>query len=217
MSAAQRLRDVQDRIRRAADLVNRNPDDITLIAVSKTRTVDEIKELVDLGVQDFGESKVQEAIPKVEAFTGNLRWHFIGHLQSNKAKKCAEYFPFIHSISSENQLREIEKGNRDAQAFIEVNLARELQKSGIFPETLDQFWKSTLQYKRTLVRGLMTIGPQGATEARTRALFRQLAELSQACGLPWLSMGMSSDFELGIQEGATHIRVGTALFGARGE
>ncbi|CAN1526630.1 COG0325 Predicted enzyme with a TIM-barrel fold [Fimbriimonadaceae bacterium] len=210
-----RLGAVHDRIDRAAEFMNRDPAGITLIAVSKTRSIPELQAAYDLGQRHFGESKVQEAIPKVEALPKDITWHFIGHLQSNKAKKCAEYFSVIHSLSSEGQLKEIEKGSKTVDGLIEINIAEESQKSGILPSDLDQFALSALQYKRTRIRGLMTIGPQVDNPEDMRPWFRTLANLSARIGSGWKSMGMSSDFEVAIQEGASHIRVGTALFGER--
>jgi len=210
-----RLREIQARMCQAAESVGRDPASVTLIAVSKTRSIPELQAAYDLGLRHFGESKVQEAIPKVEALPKDITWHFIGHLQSNKAKKCAEYFSVIHSLSSEGQLREIEKGARTVDGLIEINIAEESQKSGILPNDLDQFALSALQYKRTRIRGLMTIGPQVDNPENMRPWFRTLANLSANVGTGWKSMGMSSDFEVAIQEGASHIRVGTALFGER--
>ena len=210
-----RLREIQARMCQAAESVGRDPASVTLIAVSKTRSIPELQAAYDLGLRHFGESKVQEAIPKVEALPKDITWHFIGHLQSNKAKKCAEYFSVIHSLSSEGQLREIENGARTVDGLIEINIAEESQKSGILPNDLDQFALSALQYKRTRIRGLMTIGPQVDNPEDMRPWFRTLANLSANVGTGWKSMGMSSDFEVAIQEGASHIRVGTALFGER--
>lgn len=210
-----RLRDIQARMCQAAESVGRDPASVTLIAVSKTRSIPELQAAYDLGLRHFGESKVQEAIPKVEALPTDITWHFIGHLQSNKARKCAEYFSVIHSLSSEGQLKEIEKGSKEVDGLIEINIAQEPQKSGILPSDLDQFGTSALQYKRTQIRGLMTIGPQVDNPEEMRPWFRTLANLRASVGSGWKSMGMSSDFEVAIQEGASHIRVGTALFGER--
>jgi pyridoxal phosphate enzyme (YggS family) len=210
-----RLNDLQARIREVAESAGRDPASVTLIAVSKTRTIPELQAAYDLGLRHFGESKVQEAIPKVEALPDDITWHFIGHLQSNKARKCAEYFSVIHSLSSEGQLKEIEKGSKTVDGLIEINIAQEPQKSGILPSDLDHFGTSALQYKRTQIRGLMTIGPQVDNPEEMRPWFRTLANLGASVGSGWKSMGMSSDFEVAIQEGASHIRVGTALFGER--
>ncbi len=210
-----RLREIQARMCQAAESVGRDQASVILIAVSKTRSIPELQAAYDLGLRHFGESKVQEAIPKVEALPKDITWHFIGHLQSNKAKKCAEYFSVIHSLSSEGQLKEIEKGSKTVDGLIEINIAEESQKSGILPSDLDQFGTSALQYKRTRIRGLMTIGPQVDNPEDMRPWFRTLANLSASFGSGWKSMGMSSDFEVAIQEGASHIRVGTALFGER--
>jgi pyridoxal phosphate enzyme (YggS family) len=216
MNVRERLAVVCERMNRAAESVNRDSSSITLIAVSKTQPTEAIRELYDLGVRDFGESKLQEAIPKIEALPSDIVWHFIGHLQSNKAKRCAEYFPVVHSISSESQLREIDKGHRSVHGFLEINIAHEEKKSGIDLNSIDQFLSVALQYKQTNLRGLMTVGPNVQDATAMRPYFRSIADAATRIGLPWISMGMSSDFEVGIQEGATHVRVGSALFGARG-
>lgn len=212
MTAAQRLQRVRDRMEAAAASVGRDPAGIQLIAVSKTQPVDAIQALYDLGIRQFGESRLQEAIPKIEALPNDIEWHFIGHLQSNKTRRVAEYFDVIQTLSTEGQLRELAKVEKSVSALIEVNIAREPQKSGILMENLARFRDLVLQCKQVHLRGLMTIGPLVADQEQIRPFFRELALANQD---PWLSMGMSDSLEVGIQEGATHIRVGTSLFGER--
>ncbi|MFN8220353.1 MAG: YggS family pyridoxal phosphate-dependent enzyme [Fimbriimonadales bacterium] len=209
-----RLKAIQDRIERACETVGRDPALVTLIAVSKTHPADSIRALYDLGHRVFGESRLQEAIPKIEALPGDIEWHFIGKLQSNKAKKATEYFRAIHTIESESQLKELAKG-RPIDGLVEVNIGEEPQKSGIAPEMLDDFLKIVLQYDQVKFRGLMAIGPAHPNAEAMRPYFQRMFRLNERVQGEWLSIGMSQDFDVAIQEGATHVRVGTALFGER--
>ena len=207
------LRQVQDRIRSAAEISGRDPNTVRLIAVSKTHPVDAIRALYDLGHREFGENRLQEAMPKVESLPEDITWHFIGHLQSNKAKRVAEYFSVVHTLSTESQTQALNAQSRDIQGLIEINSAREPQKSGILIENLASFREIVLQCKRIHLRGLMTVGPVVANQEEIRPFFREVAAANRE---DWLSMGMSDSLEVGIQEGATHIRIGTSLFGERG-
>ncbi|HVT14444.1 MAG TPA: YggS family pyridoxal phosphate-dependent enzyme [Fimbriimonadaceae bacterium] len=210
-----RLASIRERMARACDSVGRDPDSVTLVAVSKTHPADAIREAYDLGLREFGESRVQEAIPKIESLPNDIVWHFVGHLQSNKAKKAGQYFDVIHTLDSADQLKELQKANRRIDALIEVNIAKEPQKHGIFAERLDDFRKEVIHYQQVHFRGLMTIGPALGEQEKMRPFFKSLRLLNERIGGDWLSMGMSGDFEVAIQEGSTHIRVGTALFGER--
>jgi PLP dependent protein len=210
-----RLATITERIARTCESVGRDPAAVTLVAVSKTHPVESIRELYDLGVRDIGESRFQEALPKIEALPNDITWHFVGHLQSNKARKVAEYFDVIHTIESESQLKEVEKAGREIQAFIEVNIAKESNKHGIFADDLDDLRKLVIHYEHVHLRGLMTIGPALDEAEKMRPFFRSVRLLNERIGGDWLSMGMSGDFEVAIQEGSTHVRVGTALFGER--
>lgn len=209
-----RLKAIQDRIERACETVGRDPALVTLIAVSKTHPADSIRAMYDLGHRVFGESRLQEAIPKIEALPGDIEWHFIGKLQSNKAKKATEYFRAILTIESESQLKELAKG-RPIDGLVEVNIGEEPQKSGIAPEMLDDFLKIVLQYDQVKFRGLMAIGPAHPNAEAMRPYFQRMFRLNERVQGEWLSIGMSQDFDVAIQEGATHVRVGTALFGER--
>ena len=213
VSLADRLARIQAEINLAANSVGRDPAEITLIAVSKTRTVEEIQALYDLGIRDFGESRLDEALSKIATLPPDVRWHFIGALQSNKARRTAESFDLIHSVASESALREIAKVGGDA--LIELDLAQESQKSGIGENALDAMMNVALHYGNVRLRGLMTIGPADVPIETTRGIFRRLHDLSERHGLPLLSMGMSADYAVAAQEGATHVRVGTLLFGPR--
>jgi pyridoxal phosphate enzyme (YggS family) len=210
-----RLAAIVERIHTACDQCGRDPSTVTLVAVSKTHRVESIRELYDLGVRDFAESRFQEALPKIEKLPYDITWHFVGHLQSNKARKVAEYFDVIHTIESESQLKEIQKAGREIQGFIEVNIAEESNKHGIFTDQLDDLRKKVIHYSHVHLRGLMTIGPALGEPEKMRPFFRSLRLLNERIGGDWLSMGMSGDFEVAIQEGSTHVRVGTALFGER--
>lgn len=215
MSAKQRLEAVESRILRACEAAGRPRDSVRLIAVSKTYPADAIQELYDLGIRDFGESRFQEALEKIEGLPTDIVWHFIGPLQSNKARKVAEVFSVIHTLDSESQLSEIAKSGREIEAFIQLNVAEEAQKRGISPLTLDPFLQLVLQCKNVHFLGLMGIGPAGMSDLEAKDYFGSLANLNRSVGGRFLSMGMSGDFELAIQEGSTHVRVGSALFGAR--
>ncbi len=214
-SISDRYRNILDRIDRACLNCGRDPAGVTLIAVSKTQPVEAIKPLVDLGQLHFGESRLQEAEPKIAELPIHLEWHFIGTLQSNKAKRVASLFSTIHTFTNDSQLKEVAKGKRVVDGLIEVNIAEETQKAGIFAEGLDEYRANLIECNQVHFRGLMTIGPLVEDPEASRPYFRRLKELGMKLESEWLSMGMSHDFEVAIQEGATHVRVGTALFGAR--
>ncbi|MBS1719502.1 MAG: YggS family pyridoxal phosphate-dependent enzyme [Armatimonadetes bacterium] len=214
MSLETRLQGVRDRLSRACDAAGRDPASVTLIAVSKTFPLDLLKEAYDLGVRDFGESRWQEAKPKIEAMPDDVTWHFIGHLQSNKAKAIGTAFDWVHTVSTESALKELSKVPGGVDAFIEVNSGEESQKSGIFPNFLDDFAKIALQYPLVRLLGLMHIGPALEPEA-ARKFHRLVNERRKSLGLQFLSAGMSHDMEVAIQEGSTHIRIGSAIFGER--
>jgi pyridoxal phosphate enzyme (YggS family) len=213
-SITERLQLIHSDIESACRTAGRSPEHITLIAASKTQPIEKILELYEAGQRHFGESRLQEALPKIERAPKDIVWHFIGTLQSNKARKIAENFHAIHTLSKPAQLKEIQKSGHTVDGLVEINIADEPQKAGIPPAELDEFVELILQCSSVRFRGLMTIGPALDPEAM-RPYFRQLSKANEKVGGQWLSMGMSSDFDVAIQEGATHIRVGTALFGAR--
>ena len=212
---AQRLAAVRRRIARACEAAGRDPASVTLVAVSKTYPLDDLRALYDLGQRHFGESRLQEALPKVDAMPNDVTWHFIGRLQSNKARRVAANFDVLHTLESEGQLREIEKAGRVVDGLVEANLADERTKGGLFPRSLPPFVEKVVQCPYVRFRGLMAIGPAGTPDEALRPLYRGLAETNARLGGTWLSLGMSGDLEAAIAEGATHVRVGTALFGAR--
>ncbi len=189
---------------------------VTLIAVSKGVSIDLIQVAYNAGQRDFGESRLQEALPKIEALPSDIVWHFIGHLQSNKVKAVAKHFDVIHTLYSESQLRELAKIDGEVDALIEVNIGEEAQKSGILPESLDRFIESVLECNHVRLKGLMTVGPAHPNAEDMRPYFQRLRKMSEKLGEgAWLSMGMSNDFEVAIQEGSSHVRVGSAIFGTR--
>jgi MAF protein len=225
---ARRVAVIRARIAAATQAVGRSADEVTLVAVGKTQPADAIAEMVDAGVGDIGENYVQEfrekaASPALAAHGPAVRWHFIGHLQSNKAKYLAPTISAVHSVDSKTAAaaldREMKRAGRRLDVCIQVNLAGEARKSGIAPEALTDFLTSMAAFDALDVRGLMTVPPDGRLcDARRHfAALRTLrdAHASRARPLAWLSMGMSGDFDQAIAEGATHVRVGTALFGPR--
>ncbi len=209
------LQDVRDRIHRACDSVGRDPGSVTLIAVSKLHPVEDIQMAYDLGQRHFGESRLQEAALKIEMLPNDIVWHFIGPLQSNKAKKIASLFSVIHSFCKTGQILEADKAGSPVEGLIEVNIAEETQKTGISAQNLDGFKSDILQSSNVHFRGLMTIGPVVSDAELMRPYFRELRRHAIRLEADWLSMGMSNDFEVAIQEGASHIRVGSAIFGSR--
>ena len=213
--AAERLATVRERIARACDAADRDPAGVTLVAVSKTYPAEDVRALYDLGQREFGESRLQEALPKLDALPDDIVWHFIGRLQSNKARRVAERFDVLHTLESEGQLREIGKADRVVDGFVEANLANESTKGGVSPEFLASFVEKVVQCPHVRFVGLMAIGPAGSSDEALRPLYRGLAETNARLGGRRLSLGMSGDLEAAIAEGATHVRVGTALFGAR--
>lgn len=225
---AVRIRSIHERIARAADAVRRNPADIRLIAISKTFPVEQVRAAAATGQVDFGENKVQEALQKVEATRDlALAWHLVGHLQTNKAKKAATAFAFIHSIDSLELLQKIDRAAGDGGVapalLVQVDLAGEDTKFGVPPDAARDLVFAARDCRAARLVGLMTLPPAVDDPEQARPWFRQLRELRDrwiADGMPAgmlgeLSMGMSHDFEVAVQEGATMVRVGTAIFGTR--
>jgi len=226
---ARNLGEIREAVADAAGSAGRTPQEITLVAVSKNQSPALVAIAAAAGQCVFGENTVQEAMPKLERFRSDaLEWHFIGHLQSNKAKLVPGNFAWLHSLDSLNlaqRLARVATAQRNSlNALIEVNIARDPSKHGIAPESLMPFVEQLLQTPLLgiALRGLMAIGPYPASEAQIRAAFAALRALRDECrrrfNLPSfteLSMGMSGDFVPAIKEGATIVRVGTAIFGVR--
>jgi len=225
MSLAENLAAIQQRIATACGKAGRDPASVTLLAVSKGMPPEVVREAAGLGLGLFGESKVQEARAKIPLCPGRLRWQMIGHLQSNKCRDAIHFFEMIQSVDSAELAEEINKWS-DKQAktmpvLLEVNLAGESTKFGFKSEQLLADLERINALPRIEVHGLMTIAPWTPEPEKVRPIFRQLRELKAGCEevlgapLPHLSMGMSGDLEVAIEEGATMVRVGTALFGSR--
>jgi hypothetical protein len=225
---AARLDDVRARMANAARRAGRDPSAIRLIAVSKTFPPDAVRAAAAAGQRDFGENKVQEAVAKIDG-TGDptLRWHFLGHLQSNKAKKAGSLFDVIHSVDDAGLLGPIERGALEAgrvvEALVQVDLAGESTKFGLRPDEVRPVFDLAAPLAGVRLVGLMILPPLTPDPEGARPFFaavRRLRDDLVAAGVPpaslrELSMGMSHDFEIGIEEGATMVRVGTAIFGPR--
>jgi len=213
----ERLQQVEERIQDAVRRTGRARSEITLLAVTKKFPAEITRQAYQLGLRHFGENYVQEFEGK-RPVLGDLPdavFHLIGHLQSNKARLAAELFQVIQTVDSEKLARRLDQAGRELEVMIEVKLAEEENKSGASPEELPALIDGIRSCPRLRLTGLMTIPPWSEDPEVTRPYFKQLAALGRLHGLPGLSMGMSHDFEAAIEEGSTHIRVGTALFGPR--
>jgi len=228
VSVAENIEHVQQRIRRACDRSGRAPADVRLIAVSKTMPAECVRQAYAAGLREFGENRVQEAAAKRQALSDlDAVWHLIGHLQSNKAKQARQLFDWIHSVDSLPLAEKIDRSaaapGRKLPVLIEVHLGEEAGKFGVEEDDLVRLAEQVGALPSLELRGLMTLPPFFDNPEDVRPYFRRLRELAariEARNLPGvsmreLSMGMSHDFEVAIEEGATIVRVGTALFGAR--
>lgn len=221
-----RVARVLERVARAAARSGRSPESIRLVAVSKTHPVERVAEAYEAGLRAFGENYVQEAEEKVRAFPG-AEWHLMGKLQANKVKKAVSLFGWIQAVDSRRLLDDLSRRCVEAgkilPVLIEVNLAGERSKAGLPPEALPELLSAAPALPGVRVRGLMAIPPMTEDPEESRPYFARLRELLARCappggaagGMTELSMGMSSDFEAAIEEGATMVRVGTAIFGSR--
>jgi pyridoxal phosphate enzyme (YggS family) len=222
---AERLRLVRARIATAASAAGRPADCVTLVAVSKTHGVETIRAAAELGIRDFGESYAQEGATKSASLESlGLHWHFIGQVQSNKTRLVAERFDWVHGVDRLRIAKRLsEHRHHYAQPLnvcLQVKLVEERAKAGVDPAELDALATAVAALPRLKVRGLMCIPPVVSDVTRQRSYFRQLRELLSSLNaaghaLDVLSMGMSDDFEAAIAEGATHVRIGTAIFGPR--
>ncbi|HAB15740.1 MAG TPA: YggS family pyridoxal phosphate-dependent enzyme [Verrucomicrobiota bacterium] len=225
MSLSSNLAVVRERISAACLRAGRNPAEVTLLAVTKNHPAATVAEAVSLGVTLFGENRIQEAKAKVPACPSQARWHFIGHLQSNKAREAIHWFSMIESLDSLTLAVELqkqaEKQAKTMPVLAEVNVAGESSKFGWNPAQLLSELPQLNALSRLELHGLMTVAPYSTNPEKVRSVFRRLRELRDQCvdvlGAPLtvLSMGMSGDLEVAIEEGATLVRVGTALFGPR--
>jgi len=228
VSIADRLTEVRARIERAARSAGRDPSSVTLVAVSKTFPLAAVRQAYEAGQRDFGENRVQEALQKIGAASGlEIRWHLLGHLQTNKARKAAPAFAMIQSVDSVELLEKLDaaaaESGHSPQLLIQVDLAGEATKFGLPPADVPRLFDAALACWAARVVGLMTLPPLPEISEDARPWFRQLRDLRDgwlASGVPaamlrHLSMGMSGDFEVAVAEGATLVRVGTAIFGER--
>lgn len=218
---------IKQQVIETAEKCGRNPDDITLIAVSKTKPLTDIEELIQIGVSDFGENKVQELCDKYENVSKPVRFHLIGHLQTNKVKYVVDKTTLIHSVDSIKLAKEIQKEAAKKQiiapVLIEVNVAEEESKFGLHVDEVIPFLIEIASFPNIHVEGLMTIAPFVENPEENRCYFRTLKQLSldiiskniDNIDMNVLSMGMTNDYKVAIEEGATMVRVGTAIFGAR--
>ncbi len=224
---AERLRQVRERLAAACDRAGRSPSEVTLVAVSKRQPLELLRAMIDAGQQVFGESQVQEALAKGAELPSTLDWHFIGPLQSNKIKRAARFFGAVHSVDRPKIARGLDKEaaalGRVLSGFLQINLGEEASKHGFAPQGLAEAIRPLADLAHLRIDGLMAIPPYEEDQERARDWFRRLRDLREelAQRAEWerrlgaLSMGMSHDFETAIEEGATHVRVGSSLFGAR--
>lgn len=220
-----RWNQIQERIHSSCRRVGRNPQGVNVVAVTKYVDLETTKRVLDIGCSHIGESRMQSAIPKWEQLHDRGTWHMIGHLQRNKVKEVVGRFSYLHSLESYELAKEIEKRasqrNERMKCFIQVNVSGEETKYGISPEELEDFAISMANFSSIEIIGLMTMAPHVENPEETRPIFRQLKELQhrlQMKHLPnvsatELSMGMSQDFEIAIEEGATWVRLGSVLVG----
>jgi len=220
-----RIQEVHQRIATAAERAGRPVDEVTLLPATKKQTVETLKSVMECGLKYFGENRVQEAIPKVSSLPPSVRWDFIGGLQSNKARQVVGVFDLIHSVDSVKLAVEINKRasqrGMNQKILLEINVGGEAGKHGIAPGEASGLLAEINALDHIEVHGLMTVPPFRENLEDVRPFFRKLRELrdeleqKEGYGLPVLSMGMTHDFEIAIEEGATIVRVGTAIFGAR--
>lgn len=222
MKVKDNLAAIKQKIEQAAARAGRKAEDVTIVAVTKYVSTDRAKEAVEAGIGHLGENRVEGIIEKHEAIGSRAKWHFIGSLQTRKVKSMIEYADYIHSLDRESLAKEInQRATKPVQCFVQVNVSGEESKHGMEPGEVIQFIESLHRYENVQIGGLMTMAPLTDDRDVLRACFRQLASLRdevQALNLPFapcseLSMGMSNDYDIAIEEGATMIRIGTALVG----
>ena len=221
------LENVEQKIQAACERSGRDRSEVTLIAVSKTKPAEMVQEAYDLGIRLFGENKVQEIMDKSEVLPADIHWHMIGHMQRNKVKYIIDKVDLIHSVDSvrlaETIDKEAEKHGVIANILIEVNVAKEESKFGLMPEEVPEFVEKIAGFPHIRVKGLMTIAPFVENPEENRPIFAHLRKLSVDIAkknidnitMSILSMGMTNDYQVAIEEGATMVRVGTGIFGAR--
>lgn len=221
------INEVQEKINAACERAGRNPSEVTLIAVSKTKPISSIEEALQSSVRDFGENKVQEMCDKYEVLQKDIKWHLIGHLQRNKVKYIVNKVFLIHSVDSVRLAEQIElefsKKDSVADILIQVNMANEDTKFGITADEAEEVIRTVSQFPHIHIKGLMTIAPYVCNPEDNRVYFKKMKELSvdikakniDNVSMDVLSMGMTGDYEVAVEEGATLVRVGTGIFGQR--
>jgi hypothetical protein len=224
-SIAENLERVREQIASAAAKSGRSADDVELVAITKTHPAEKVRDAIEAGQILFGENRVQEARAKIPELPSNIRWHFVGHLQKNKVRQALPLFEMVHSVDSLPLAAEInriaEEEGLYPRVLLEVNVAGEGTKFGFAPDQLRQQMDALLALLRISIEGLMCIPPLAVESENSRKFFVQIRELRDSLEkefsmkLPQLSMGMTQDFPIGIEEGATMVRVGTAIFGER--
>lgn len=217
---AGRLTLLRETIRAACARTGRDPDGVRIVAATKTHPPERLRELHAAGCRAFGENRVQEALPKIAALSDlPIEWHFIGHLQRNKARHIPGRFAWLHSLDGPELARELDRrcaaAGRRLACLVEVNVSGEPRKSGIPPGELPALLDLSSGWKAIAIRGLMTMAPEKAPEPDLRRIFGGLRQLARRHALPELSMGMSDDFPIAVEEGATMVRLGRALLGER--
>ena len=213
------IKQVEENIKQACEKVGRNPEEVTLIAVSKTKPYTAIEEALPSGILDYGENKVQELCDKFDILPKNIRWHMIGHLQRNKVKYLVGKVQLIHSVDSLRLAEQIEKAN----VLIEVNMAQEESKFGITSQETEELIREIAKLPHVRIQGLMTIAPFTDNPETNRVYFKNMKKLSvdinnkniDNVSMNVLSMGMTGDYQVAVEEGATMVRVGTGIFGER--
>lgn len=222
MTVKTNLEQIQQHIRQACEKSNRNPDEITVIGVTKYVTIERAEEVIESGIDNIGENRAEELTEKYNIIGDKAKWHFIGTLQSRKVRDVVDKVTAIHSLDRESLAKEINKRtDTPMDCFVQVNVSGEETKHGLSPAEVLPFIEKIKKYENVRVVGLMTMAPHISDEEQLRSVFRQLAELKSAvqqehfehAPCEYLSMGMSNDYHIAIEEGATHIRIGSKLVG----
>lgn len=220
MDIERNLKEVEGRIAQAAQRVGRSPDEVTIVAVTKQVAPQAIEAAIKAGIRHIGENRVQEAKEKIRLLSAlelYPTWHMVGHLQTNKVKTAVEIFDIIHSIDSLRLAQLVsQRADKTLPVLLQVNISGEETKSGFSVAELPKALDEVARLPRLEVKGLMTIAPLVQDAEEVRPIFRRLRELRDSLGLEHLSMGMSDDFEVAVEEGATMVRIGRAIFGKRG-
>lgn len=220
----ERLTSIREKISEAAVKGGYDPGDVKLVAVTKNVSTGVINEAVKTGITDLGENRLQEALPKIAGLPEDINWHFIGYLQTNKVKDVIDNFSLIHSLDRWKLAQALEKRaqqtDTDVAALVQINTSGEETKYGLAPEELEDFLTDIKELKRVKVKGLMSMAPFTEDPEETRPYFRMLRDLKEKTEIPgielrYLSMGMTNDYHIAVEEGANIVRVGTALFGGR--